>query len=207
MISTKNLSITDVTKNSVNSKPLNNSKSSLNDQQNLDSNLHRIRIENPSRTKFGQIKINSIRNKFDLLINMIKNEIDILMISENNIENSFPISRFTMTGYSIPFRLNRTSHGSGILLFVTEDIPCKIIKTDCNADFEGIFVEINLRKKKWLLCCSYNPLKSNIANHLKNSCKILVKLNSTYDNLVLLGDFNIENLKRKAYLSLQNTTI
>ena len=31
MISTKNLSITDVTKNSVNSKPSNNSKSSLND--------------------------------------------------------------------------------------------------------------------------------------------------------------------------------
>ena len=46
MISTKTLSITDVTKNSVNSKPLNNSKSSLNDQQNLGSNLHRVRIEN-----------------------------------------------------------------------------------------------------------------------------------------------------------------
>ena len=42
----------------------------------------------------------------------------------------------------------------GILLFVREDIPCKIIKTDCDVDFEEIFVEINLRKKKWLLCCS-----------------------------------------------------
>ena len=47
MISTKNLSITDVTKNSDNSKPLNNSKSSLNDQENLCSNLHRVRIEKP----------------------------------------------------------------------------------------------------------------------------------------------------------------
>ena len=97
-----------------------------------------------------------------------------------------------MTGYSIPFRLDWTSHGGGILLFVREDIPCKIIKTDCDADFEGIFVEINLRKKKWLLCCSYNPHKSNITNHLKNVCKSLDKLNSTYDNLVLLGDFNAE---------------
>ena len=141
------MSIKDVTKNSVDSKPLNNSKSSLNDQQNLGSNLHRIRIENPSKTIFGQITINSIRNKFDLLMNMIKNEIDILMTSENKIDNSFPISPFTMTGYSIPFRLDRTNHGSGILLFVTEDIPCKIIKTDCNAAFEGIFVEINLRKQ------------------------------------------------------------
>ena len=97
-----------------------------------------------------------------------------------------------MTGYSIPFRLDRTSHGGGILLFVREDIPSKIIKTDCDADFDCIFLEINLRKKKWLLCCSYNPHKSNIANHLKNISKTLEKLNSTYDNLVLLGDFNAE---------------
>ena len=39
------------------------------------------------------------------------------------------------------------SHGGGILLFVREDIPCKIIKSDCDADFEGIFGEINLRIK------------------------------------------------------------
>ena len=58
MISTKNLSITDVTKNSVNSKPLNDSKSSLNDQQNLGSNLNRVRTENPSTIIFGQININ-----------------------------------------------------------------------------------------------------------------------------------------------------
>ena len=70
MISTKNLSITDVTKNSVNSKPLNNSKSLLNDQKNLGSNLHKVRIENPSRIIFGQININSIRNKFDLPLNL-----------------------------------------------------------------------------------------------------------------------------------------
>ena len=65
-----------------------------------------------------------------------------------------------------------------------------VMKLKWDADFEGIFVEINLRKKKWLLCCSYNPHKSNIANHLKRICKTWNKLNSTYDNLVLLRDFN-----------------
>ena len=81
MISTKNLSITDATKNYVDSKPFNNSKSSLNNQQNLGSNLHKVRIENPSGIIFGHININSIRNKFDLLMNIIKNEIDVFMIS------------------------------------------------------------------------------------------------------------------------------
>ena len=123
MISTKNLSITDVTKNSVTRKPLNNSKSSLNDQFNLGSNLRRVRIENTSRIIFKEINITSIRNKFDLLMNIIKNQIDVFMISETKIDNNFPISHFTAIDYSIPFRLDRTSHGCGILLFVREDIP------------------------------------------------------------------------------------
>ena len=46
-----------------------------------------------------------------------------------------------------------------------------VMKLKCDADFDSILVEINLRKKKWLLCCSYNPHKSNIANHLKKICK------------------------------------
>ena len=97
-----------------------------------------------------------------------------------------------MTGYSVPFRLDRTSHGGGMLLFAREHIPCKIIKIECDADFEGIFVEINLRKEKWLLCCSYNPHTSNMTNHLKNICKTLDKLGATYDNLILLRNFSVE---------------
>ena len=70
-------------------------------------------------------------------MNIIKNEIEdeIVMIWETKIDNSFPISQFTMTVIG------------GILFFFREDIPCKMIKTDCDADFEGIFMEINLRKK------------------------------------------------------------
>ena len=50
---------------------------------------------------------------------------------------------------------------------------------------------MNLRKK-WLLYCPYNPHKSNIANHVKNICKTLEKLSTTYGNLILLGDFNAD---------------
>ena len=81
-------------------------------------------------------------------------------------------------------------------------IPCKIIRTYCNA---GIAVEINLRKKKRLVCYSYHPHKSNIANHLKSICKTVEKLSATYDNLILLGDFNVE-LRRKVLLNFQIST-
>ena len=84
-----------------------------------------------------------MRNKFDLLINIIKREIYIFMISDTKIDNIFLISQFTMTSNSI--RRDWTSHGGGTLFFFRENFPCKISKTDCDTDFEGIFVEINLR--------------------------------------------------------------
>ena len=35
-----------------------------------------------------------------------------------------------MQGYWTHFRNDRTSKGSGILLYIREDIPCKIVKTE-----------------------------------------------------------------------------
>ena len=63
-----------------------------------------------------------------------------------------------------PCRLDRNANGNSILLYVKEDIPSKLLNSDLT--IEGLFVEIRLRKKIWLLCSSYNPKKSLIANHL-----------------------------------------
>ena len=56
---------------------------------NNNSNLHQVRINNPSRIIFGQININSIRNKFEQLIYIVNNEIDILMVSETKLDIRF----------------------------------------------------------------------------------------------------------------------
>ena len=88
------------------------------------------------------------------------------MISETKIDDTFPESQFLIEGFSNPFRLDRTAKGGGILLYKREDIPCRCIKqTTLNNSFEGFFVELNLRSKKWLLGCSYNHHKENIASH------------------------------------------
>ena len=65
-------------------------------------NLHQVRISNPSRIIFGQISINSIRNKFEQLIYIVNNEIDILLISETKLDDIFPKSQFLMQGYATP---------------------------------------------------------------------------------------------------------
>ena len=75
--------------------------------------------------------------------------------------------------------------------YVREDIPSRLLKVaEFKGNLEAIFVEINLRKKKWLLSCSYNPQKSEIRKHLGAVGKNLDLYSSKYENFILLGDFN-----------------
>ena len=93
-------------------------------------------------------------------------------------------------GYSEPFRIDPNSQGGGIMLYVREDILSKLVGVETSPT-EGFYLEINLRKKEWLLCCSYNPNKNNIPFHLENLTKSLALYSSNYQNLIILGDFNV----------------
>ena len=44
------------------------------------------------------------------------------------------------------------------MIFVREDIPTKLLtKHNFPSDVEGLFVELNFRKSKWLLSGTYHP--------------------------------------------------
>ena len=51
---------------------------------------------------------------------------------------------------------------------------------------------MNLRKKKLLLCFSYNPHKNSISSHIDFLRRELDLHTSNYENFPLLGDFNSE---------------
>ena len=81
--------------------------------------------------------------------------------------------------------------GGSIMLYVREDIPSKFLSVE-NQPIEGFYVEINLRKKKWLLFGTYKPHRNNIGNHLDSLSKNLALYSSAYDTYIVIGDFNVE---------------
>ena len=128
--------------------------------------LHEIRIKNANQLIIGHLNINSFQNKFEMLEEIIKEKIDIFLISETKLDSSFPSGQFVIKGYSTPFRLDRNQNGGGLLVYVREDIPCKILNEYTpEKPIEIFFVEINLRSRKWLLSCSYDPNINSIADH------------------------------------------
>ena len=108
--------------------------------------LKAIQKHNLNRIVVTHLNINSLRNKFDYLIEQITGNIDILMISETKLDSSFPIGQFLINGYSEPFRIDRNSQGGGIMLYVREDIPSKLLRVETSPT-EGLYVEINFREK------------------------------------------------------------
>ena len=83
------------------------------------------------------------------------------MISESKLDDSFLGGQFLMEGFSKPFHFDRNRNCGGIMSFIRSDIPAKVISIDKNP-FENFYVELDFRKKKWLLNCSYNPNNNNI---------------------------------------------
>ena len=131
-----------------------------------------------------------------LIISMIYvtgNNTDVLLISETKLDASFPSSQFILDGLTPPYRLDRTQHGGGVMLFIREDIPYKFFNADTSiSGIENLLVEINLRSKKWLISGSYNPHFNSNQNHLAQVSKKVDFYSSKYENFILLGNFNAE---------------
>ena len=157
----------------------------------LFSSLKSVQRKNLSRIIFAHLNINSLRNKFDTLVHQIKGNLAVLVISETKLDESFPEGQFKIPGFATPFRRDQNEFGGGTKVFVREDIPSKLISKE-TLDIEGIFIELNFPKKKWLLSCSYNPNKNTITDHLEILRRNLDLYSAHYENLIIIGDFNTD---------------
>ena len=83
------------------------------------------------------------------------------------------------------------------MIYVRKDIPTKQLRKysfpQGNGPIEGIFVELNLGKTKWLLLGSYHP-PSQSDDYFFNSIGDGIDLYQ-YDNFLLVGDYNAQEFE------------
>ena len=80
--------------------------------------LENLRLKNVNRLICVQLDINSIRNKFDSLVNILNNNTDILMISETKLDLSFPSGQFHIHGFSEPCLIEKATVVKYFCIFV-----------------------------------------------------------------------------------------
>ena len=82
--------------------------------------------------------------------------------------------------------------GGGIIIFIRDTISSKILgKHIFPNDVESIFVELNFRKCKWLLCGTYHPPPQSDEYFFSNLSKALDTY-SKYGKVLLVENFNTE---------------
>ena len=86
-----------------------------------------------------------------------------------------------INGFWAPFREDRNDKGGGLLPFLKDHVPCRIIIIDFSPQLEAIVVE-----RIWLLIgCYIQDCLNSIGNELN-------ELSIKYENIIMLGDFNSE---------------
>ena len=159
---------------------------------NLLFEIKKLRIRNSNKIIIGNLNINSLPNKFEQLKDIVMQHIDILVLTETKLDDTFPTAQFLVNGFSEPYRLDRNRKGGGVMVYIREDIPSKLLdKHVFPYDMEGLFVELNFRKCKWLLFGTYHPPSQADIYYFDNLDKAFDTY-SSYEKRLLIGDFNTE---------------
>ena len=106
------------------------------------------------------------------------------------------ILNFIWMVFSLPYRIDRNRNGGGVMIFVKEDIPSKLLtKHNFPTDVEGFLIELNFRKSKRLLFDTYQSPAQNDQYFFNCYLILTVALGtySSYDNVLHAEDFNAED--------------
>ena len=99
--------------------------------------------------------------------------------------------------YEIRNRRDRNKSGGGLIEFVKKGIITKRLKDLETNLSETICTEINISKKRWFCMSVYRPpTSSNIDTFFAELTISLSKAVNKFDNLIIMGDFNIHVTKK-----------
>ena len=102
------------------------------------------------------LRINSQRNKFELIKEVFFNNIDVFFLSETKLDEPFPSNQLQIECYKY-FRLGRNCYGRGVCMYVNQDIATRRVEYNSLSNIESVCLELNLRKRKWLVIGIYKP--------------------------------------------------
>ena len=150
-----------------------------------------MRSKHPKKVFLGHFNVNSLQNRSESLNELIKDTSDIFLVSEGKLDSSFPDSQFSIPGYRI-VRKSRNKNGGGILFYINEDIPFKVIKSkQLSGNLEILTSEIILNKMKVLLMRLYKLSsfsEKDFLFHLNNAYNFFYAI---HENITLMDDFKM----------------
>ena len=100
---------------------------------------------------------------------------------------------FLIEGFKQPYSLDVTTNSGGLLVYLNDGIISnELIKEYISKEIQVIPIELNTRKQNWLLLPICKPPKQDPALFISEISKLIDSYLQEYENIVILGDFNVE---------------
>ena len=113
------------------------------------------------------------------------------LLGKTKIDDSFPNAQFKNEGYK-NFRNDLDTFVVGLLFYVNEKLNYRSLEICLpNTFIEILPLELRLLNSKWLILGTYKPPSQNEPTYVSEIQKLLTYYRSSYDNILLLGDFNM----------------
>ena len=99
-----------------------------------------------------------------------------------------------MPGYQYPlYRKDRNKNDGSKIVFIMEDLITKRLKVFEGDISETIFLEVTISKKVWFITYIYwHPYNNDKDTFLSELSKTLSLTTRKYENILIIGDLNIE---------------
>ena len=132
-------------------------------------------------------------SKFEEIHEILQKDFtDIFFLSETKLDSSYPNAQFNVSSYTL-YRLDRNSHGGGLVCYIKETLPHKIrndIAVNANG-IESLVIHVKSDKVNMFFLHLYKPpniharfLKQALESMI-NMCLIEAK------SVIIIGDLNI----------------
>ena len=107
------------------------------------------------------------------------------------MDDSFPNAQFKIEGYESS-RKDRDAFGGGLFFSVNEKLNCRSLESFLPSTIiEILLLEIRLLNSKWLILRTCKSPSQNEPTYVSEIQKLLTYYCSSYDIILLLGDFNM----------------
>ena len=107
------------------------------------------------------------------------------------MDDSFPNAQFKIEGYESS-RKDQDAFGGGLFFSVNEKLNCRSLESFLPSTIiEILLLEIRLLNSKWLILRTCKSPSQNEPTYVSEIQKLLTYYCFSYDNILLLGDFNV----------------
>ena len=149
-------------------------------------------INNINRLTILHLNIRSIRNKLNSILDFADG-INILCFTETHLDDNVNTSELVINNYEIPYRLDRTNHGGGLLAYIAKGImSCRRPDLE-NKEDEVIWFEVTLNSAKFLVSVVYRPPNTPQSFWNRFERSLSLALDET-NHVTVVGDLNIDFL-------------